>query len=143
MPETPDDATARLRDIEAIKVVKSRYFRFMDEKDWPAMRALLADDLEFHHPTIGSFTDADATIAAVGERVAAIRSVHQGHDPEVTVHGDDADGLWGLQSFVSSPTDPSVQITRFARYTDRFRRIDGSWKISYIHFAYLWDSAAA
>jgi hypothetical protein len=133
------DRLQAIEAVEAIKLLKSRYFRLIDEKNWAAMRDLLADDLEFHHPTIGSYTDADTTIAAVAQRIGRAGTVHQGHDPEVTLDGDTAEGLWGLQSFVYSPDDPSVQITRYARYRDRFRRQGDSWKITHITFAYLYD----
>lgn len=127
---------------DAIRELKSRYFRFMDQQDWTALRGILASDLDFSHPTIGTYTSADTTIAAIAERVREVRTMHQGHDPEVMVDGDVAEGTWSLQSFVFSPTDPSLQITRYARYADGFRRDGDGWVISRIRFTYVYDPLA-
>lgn len=141
MSDLAPHALQHLLDLEAIRTLKSRYLRGLDEQDWDGVRELLTDDLEFHHPTIGHFTEADAMVSAVRERVVGVRTVHQGHDPEITLHGDTADGQWGLQSFVFSDTDPSLRIPRFARYHDRFRRENGQWRMSFIELVYQFDGA--
>lgn len=135
---TLDDLIAK----DAIRELKSRYFRLMDEQDWSGLREILAPDLHFSHPTIGTFASADETIAAIAERVREVRTMHQGHDPEVTIDGNAAEGMWSLQSFVFSPTDPTLQITRYARYADRFRHNGAGWVISRIRFTYVYDPLA-
>ena len=37
-------------DIEAVKTVMARYFRFMDTKQWTALRGILADDMSMSAP---------------------------------------------------------------------------------------------
>jgi hypothetical protein len=134
-----DDLIAK----ETLRELKSRYFRYMDEQDWESLRGILAPDLAFHHPTIGTYDNADETISAIAGRVSGVRTMHQGHDPEIAVDGDVAEGSWSLQSFVFSPTDPDVRITRYARYADRFRREGDGWVISHITFTYVYDPLAA
>jgi hypothetical protein len=115
----------------------------MDEKNWDSLRDILTDKLAFHHPTIGAFDNAEAMIAAVSERVMNVVSVHHGHNVEIAVSGDTAEGRWALHSFVYVPGDPGQGITRFANYHDHFRRINGEWKISAIRFTYAYDGAAS
>lgn len=141
MADALEEKIDRLLAIDDIALLKARYFRFMDEKNWESLRELFVDDLDFHHPTIGTFGTADETVSAVGERVATVGSVHHGHNPEITVDGDTAEGRWALHSFVFFPDADTPGITRFARYRDEFRRIDGVWKISKVHFTYDYDGA--
>jgi ketosteroid isomerase-like protein len=40
----------KLKEIEEIKQLKSRYFRCLDAKDWPGLAACLTDDVTFDYP---------------------------------------------------------------------------------------------
>ena len=70
--------------VESIKQLKARYFRFIDTKQWEALRDVFTDDLQFYFesstPTI---TSADAFVAFISERLATAVSVHHGHMPEI------------------------------------------------------------
>ena len=83
------DDVATLLDIEAIKLLKARYCRYLDAKDWDAWRDLLGD--EFTSEIAG--TGGRQTVGA-DDFVVYIRrtigkpsqpTVHQVHAPEITM----------------------------------------------------------
>lgn len=139
--------------IEEIKQLKSRYFHGIDEKDWKMLRETLADDavldfsgeIELHvgHHGVKVADDPAAWILEGGaegtEKIAdivdAIVSVHQGHDPQITIVGADlARGIWSLYDCL----DYGEEVFHgFGYYREEYRRIDGHWKISYLKLTRL------
>ena len=78
-------ARTTLEEIEAIKKVKARYFRFLDAKQWTDWRACFTDDLHFFmgqdpQPVASS---ADEFVAYVSKLLAGTVTVHHGHMPEI------------------------------------------------------------
>lgn len=139
--------------IEEIKQLKSRYFHGIDEKDWVMLRDTLADDatLDFsgevtlhvgHHGVEAADDPADWILEGGGpgtEKIAAIVgeviSVHQGHDPQIEITGDgEAKGTWSLYDCL----DYGDEVFHgFGYYRERYRLIDGRWKISYLKLTRL------
>jgi hypothetical protein len=120
----------KLLAIEDIKHLKSRYFRFVDQKDWTAWRALFGDDGHFEIGA-GSFDGADAFVANVREFLTDATTFHHGHMPEIDVLGpDEATGVWTLYDVVEPPADSGVSpFYGYARYWERYERRGGEWKI--------------
>ena len=120
----------RLLAIEDIKRLKSRYFRYVDQKDWTAWRALFGDDGHFEIGA-GSFDGADAFVANVREFLKDATTFHHGHMPEIDVLGpDEATGLWALYDVVEPPAESGVSpFYGYARYWERYERRGGEWKI--------------
>jgi hypothetical protein len=120
----------KLLAIEDIKRLKSRYFRFVDQKDWTAWRALFGDDGHFEIG-VGSFDGADAFVANVREFLTDATTFHHGHMPEIDVLGpDEATGVWTLYDVVEPPADSGVSpFYGYARYWERYERRGGEWKI--------------
>jgi SnoaL-like domain len=121
-----------LVNVENIKQLKARYFRFIDTKQWEALRDVFTDDLEFYFesstPTI---TSADAFVAFISERLATAVSVHHGHMPEISIADDsNATGVWAMYDWVDDP-DHGRAFQGYGHYRERYRRgSDGSWRIS-------------
>jgi SnoaL-like domain len=121
-----------LVNVENIKQLKARYFRFIDTKQWEALRDVFTDDLEFYFesstPTI---TSADAFVAFISERLATAVSVHHGHMPEISIADDsNATGVWAMYDWVDDP-DHGRAFQGYGHYHERYRRgSDGSWRIS-------------
>ena len=67
-------------DIEAVKIVMARYFRFMDTKQWEALRGILADDMSMSAPD--DVADSQPLIGA--DRV--VRMVERVLGPALTTH---------------------------------------------------------
>jgi hypothetical protein len=120
----------KLLAIEDIKHLKSRYFRFVDQKDWTAWRALFGDDGHFEIGA-GSFDGADAFVANVREFLTDATTFHHGHMPEIDVLGpDEATGVWTLYDVVEPPAESGVSpFYGYARYWERYERRGGEWKI--------------
>jgi hypothetical protein len=121
----------RLLAIEDIKHLKSRYFRYVDQKDWTAWRAIFADDGHFEIGA-GIFEGADAFVANVREFLADATTFHHGHMPEIDVLGpDQATGVWTLYDVVEPPVGGGVSpFYGYARYWERYERRGGEWKIA-------------
>ena len=86
-------------DVEQIKQLKARYFRFMDGKDWDGYRSVFTEDVLFDlrggmeatgpgadypdPPIIG----ADAAVAFIREGLQHLVSAHQGFLPDIGPFG--------------------------------------------------------
>ena len=81
-----DKLVQELLDREAIKELKARYWRAFDTKDWPLFRSVFTDDCRFElvdlnmEPVVG----ADTFINNVVMATQPMRSVHHGHQSEIT-----------------------------------------------------------
>ncbi|MFC9910889.1 nuclear transport factor 2 family protein [Streptomyces sp. NPDC127197] len=126
----PDAAVAqRLADIEDIRQVKARYFRYLDSKQWSKLAALFTA-----HPTIdvgAKYSSgkelAEKTAALLGDAPTA----HQGFLPEIQVHGNRATAIWAMEDYVSFPPGSSYKngFHGYGEYHDTYKRINGHWYI--------------
>ena len=133
--EALEKEIARLKDIEQIKALKSRYFRALDTKDWDALEQTLSPDIStsysngklvFHGPK--EVTDYFKEVMPATEI-----TLHQGHNPEITLESDTvAWGKWYLQDiliFTEGNPYAGTQIQGSAIYTDKYVKVDGKWLI--------------
>lgn len=131
-------------EIEAIKRLKARYFRFLDTKNWAAWRALFTDDARFEG-TSRPYRDADEFCGATSQWLNSAVTVHQGFTPEILLHGaDEATGIWAMEDIVqfADPIESGAYagMTGFhgyGHYEERYRRLDGEWKISFLRLTRL------
>lgn len=130
-------------ELEAIRQLKARYFRFMDTKDWDAWREVFAEDV------VGVFDNAVSTNGADGQPgpswegvevlVSSIRSaveecttVHHGHTPEITLTSPTtATGTWAMADIVDFPNGYSLHGA--GHYHETYTKNAGSWRIQSIH----------
>ncbi|WP_439486024.1 nuclear transport factor 2 family protein [Blastomonas fulva] len=133
------DALARLLDTEAIKLVKARYCRLLDTKDWDGLAALFTDDavMDVEQDTGNPpMTGVAAIIDQIRFAVDHAATSHQVHSPEITLtDADAATGLWAMQDRVvwqpgTSPVPGVGSITGYGQYHERYRREGGDWKIA-------------
>lgn len=121
-----------LSDHIAICEVKARYCRFMDTKDWDAWRELFTEDFELDVSEAGGpplVRGRDQALELARSFILTAVTVHQVHLPEILLDGDDAEAIWAMQDrVIFGPQGPSM--TGFGHYRDRFRRVDGTWRIS-------------
>ncbi|MFE9628527.1 nuclear transport factor 2 family protein [Streptomyces sp. NPDC006527] len=120
----------RLADVEEIRQVKARYFRYLDSKQWSKLAALFTA-----HPTIdvgAKYSSgkelAEKTAALLGDAPTA----HQGFLPEIQVHGNRATATWAMEDYVSFPPGSSYKngFHGYGQYHDTYQRINGHWYIS-------------
>jgi hypothetical protein len=130
-------------DLEAIRQLKARYFRFLDTKDWVGWRSVFADDLVAivdnavstggadgkPGPTVHG---ADEFVPAVRDAIAPCVTVHHGHTPEITLTSDTmATGIWAMQDIVTFPDGHTLYGA--GHYHETYTKIDGQWRISSLH----------
>lgn len=66
-------------------------------------------------------------------------AMHAVTNPRIFVDGDEATGTWYLLD--CSLREPKVNpITIIGIYNEKYRRVDGKWKISYLNLQFLWSS---
>jgi hypothetical protein len=129
------DAAQQLLDIEAIKQLKARYFRFVDIEDFAAFRQLFTDDADFD--VEGNLIHgAGAFIARVVQHHtnAEVRSVHHGHMPEIELtSATTAQGTWAMVDYVDRIWNDEGRREAFqgyGHYEETYTKDDGAWRIS-------------
>ena len=116
-------------EIEAIKQLKARYFRFMDTKQWDAWGEVFTEDA-----TVAASPNPAETFRGRAEIVskvsAALRggtTVHHGHMPEIELTGPDtATGIWAMYDYVDLP---QLVLHGWGHYHEEYARQDGQWRI--------------
>ncbi len=121
-------------DIEAVKIVMARYFRFMDTKQWSELRAIFTDDMTMHAPD----DVADAPVVEGGDRVVRVIervlgpavSVHRGYMPEVElVAPGEASAIWAMEDVVAYADAPERSFRGSGHYQATYARTPDGWKI--------------
>jgi SnoaL-like domain len=135
-----DDRVEQLLDIEAIKQLKARYFRFLDTKEFDKMADLFTEDAElsFDDDTVffGGTPGGTATPAMAVERwrefLGPGKTVHHGHMPEIEITGEGtARGIWAMIDYVEfRPGPPRQGIDGYGHYHEEYVKRDGAWKIA-------------
>jgi uncharacterized protein (TIGR02246 family) len=137
---TPDD----LVELEALRQLKARYFRCMDQKNWDAWGALFTEDA-----TLDTSQDApdtrvtgrDAIVAMVSAAVHQAVTVHHGHMSELRLTGPDrAEGIWAMEDYLEFPGDPPALVVHGrGHYEETYRKeADGVWRIASLKLTRLW-----
>lgn len=138
-------------DIEQIRQLKARYFRFMDGKDWEAYRTVFTDDvmfdvrggmaatepgMEYPDPPI---TGADGAVAFIRDGLQHLVSAHQGFMPEIELTGpDSARGVWAMTDVLRAGQGAPFQTVRgYGHYHEEYRRVAGEWKIANLRLTRL------
>jgi hypothetical protein len=124
----------RLLDIEAIKQLKARYFRFLDTKDWTGFGSVFTLDAHLMVPEGDvDVTGRGAVVESISTLLADVLTVHHGHMPEIEITGPDtASGVWAMFDYVEFPTSDGVRagLHGYGHYHERYTREDGAWRIS-------------
>jgi len=146
--------TETLAAIEAIKVLKARYFRGIDTKDWELMRQVLAPDVVCDYrgatqdPATGYnpaaatekiIEGAEPAIEMMRTGLARVTSVHHGMMPEIEVTGaDSARGVWPMvDRLLYPPGGPLRELIGYGHYHETYRRTADGWRIATIRLTRL------
>jgi hypothetical protein len=133
------------RDLYEIQLLKARYVRYMDTRQWEAWRELFTDDFEYYidtswkpESTTPTFKGADELIAYLSASEPTKITIHQCHTPEIEFLGENtATGIWALFSWTDEPSR-DFAVKNYGHYHDRYQREeDGCWRISAIHLTRL------
>jgi len=125
-----------IEDIEAIKQLKARYFRLMDQKRWDEWGQVFTLNAVMEVPEAGMVNRGRAEIVrVVSTALEGARTVHHGHMPEIEVADENtARGIWAMFDHVEWPASDGgdrVGITGYGHYVEEYRREDGAWRISH------------
>lgn len=141
------DAIERLLAIEEIKQLKGRYFRFMDLKDWEALRTIFCDDAVFDaraslsidgRGTQGRAAESNEWIYRGGDNIVAFIkaaiggawTVHHGHCHEIEIVArDEASGVIAMEDQIWDETGLVLSLHGCGHYHETYRYILGGWRI--------------
>jgi hypothetical protein len=129
------DPLQQLLDIEAIKQLKARYFRLLDQKRWDEWGTVFTTDVHMVVP------DGDVDTRGRAEVVESLRgilavvvTVHHGHMPEIEITGPDtASGTWAMFDFLEFPGadgGPPFRMQGYGHYTETYARSAEGWQIA-------------
>jgi hypothetical protein len=118
---------------------KARYCRALDTRDWTSLAELMTTDVEFGmsegDAEAEMIAGRDQTLAMLQSLVAATKTTHHVHMPEITVNGDEAQVIWAMQD--RAVWENGLSVTGFGHYHERWLRQDGRWKIASLKLIHL------
>lgn len=121
-------------DLFAIQILKARYFRCIDTKDWDGFADLFLDDVEIDVtddvPGGEVYRGRDRFVATCAEVLADAVTVHHGHMPELELVGPGrAVGVWAMEDYVEWPGRRAFR--GYGHYHERYQKgDDGTWRIA-------------
>jgi SnoaL-like domain len=135
-----------LATIEEIRQVKYRYLRCVDLKLWDELAEVFTPGATVDYGTqvYGKplkLAGRDAIVGFLRKRLGPdMITVHRAGQPEITVDGDAANGIWSFEDTVIA-TEYRVVITGAAFYRDRYERGgDGRWRIAHTGYVRTYEA---
>lgn len=119
---TTIDELVAMREIE---VLKARYCRTIDRKDWEGLVEMFALDAQLHSGA-NTFTGRDAIVAIISTTIGDALTAHCAHTPVITLtSATTATGNWGaIYTRAGGPVG-------YGEYDERYvRGDDGRWLIA-------------
>jgi hypothetical protein len=121
-----------LQEIEAIKRLKYRYMRCIDEKRWDELEDCFVEDATVAYSGDKyAFAGRDAIMKFLVESMDrdSFFSSHRVSQPEIELTSETtATGIWALEDTVID-THFEITLRGAAFYRDEYVKIDGQWKI--------------
>ena len=133
-----------LIDIEAIKQMKARYFRYMDEKRWSDWGQVFTEDAFLdttQDAPNAKVSGREKIVEFVSRAVEPAITVHHGHMPEIEITSDTtARGIWSMEDYLEYPGDPEpFRIRGKGHYHEEYEKGgDGQWRIKSLKLTRLW-----
>jgi hypothetical protein len=123
-----------LLDVEAIKQLKARYFRLMDQKQWDDWGMVFATDCVMEVPEAELVNNGrDEIVTSVSGALVGARTCHHGHMPEIEITGDGtARGVWAMFDYVEwdEQDGARVGLQGYGHYREEYKREAGEWRIA-------------
>jgi len=126
-----------LEDIEAIKQLKARYFRCLDNKLWGELSECFTENATTLYAD-GEYRlngrDEIMMFLKAGLGRASFFGFHQGHHPEIEILSETtAKGTWSSHYYMID-TDQQLTMQCGCFYNDTFEKQGGRWRISSIGY---------
>jgi len=127
-----------LRDLREIERLKASYCHLVDSRSWKELEALFTQDAVCDYGFFGHYEGRDQVVHGFFEEVVAAASsfmAHMVHNPVIDLADDTATGKWYLTAQTTNqPSGRAVWVMGI--YRDRFRRVEGHWRIASIEFEF-------
>ncbi len=121
-----------LNELEAIKRLKYKYMRCLDQKLWSEIAECFTENATSSYSGGKySYRGRDAIVKFLTEAMGrpSFYSSHRVHHPEIDFTSETtATGIWALEDVVIE-TQWQVTIRGAAFYEDEYEKVDGEWKI--------------
>jgi len=131
--------------LESIRQAKYRYLRCVDLKLWDELADTFTPDATANYgtPALGEplrLSGRDAIVAFMRKSLGpGLITTHFASQPEITIHGDTAEGTWCFEDTVIA-TEYHVMIKGAAFYEDRYARgSDGRWRIAHTGYVRTYE----
>lgn len=125
-------ALAELLDIEAIRQLKARYCYDVDEGNWDDLEGLWTDDAVCDYGFFGRYEGKSQIMDGFFRGLvstAATFNAHMLHNPIIRIENDTAFASW---YFTAQTTVKDRAVWAMGKYSDRYARVAGEWKIASI-----------
>jgi hypothetical protein len=123
-----------LLELEAIKRVKYRYMRCIDQKLWDDLHEVFTEDaVAAYSGGKYRYEGREVIVDWLRRNMGAetFHSAHRLHQPEIDLTGPDtAVGTWAMDDVVVM-TDWNLTVRGAAFYEDEYRKVDGRWRVSF------------
>ena len=135
----------KMEEIEAIKQLKYRYIRAIDQKLWDVMESCFTPDATSSYSGgTYAFDGRDAIMKFLTESMsrATFLSSHRVHQPEIELTSPTtATGIWALEDYVIDEQH-GITIHGAAFYKDRYVKVGGEWKIEHTGYERTFEEMA-
>jgi hypothetical protein len=140
------DKLQRLVDLEEIKRLKARYCRYIDTKQFDALKTLFADDIRFDgFGSAPNGSDGATFIKGVTARLKDAVTFHHCHMPDIVFVGPDlARAVWAMEDYMEwdepiglADAPQARGIHGFGHYEEEYCRVDGIWKMRHLRLRRL------
>jgi hypothetical protein len=135
----------KMEEIEAIKQLKYRYIRAIDQKLWDVMESCFTPDATSSYSGGKyAFDGRDAIMKFLTESMsrASFLSSHRVHQPEIELTSPTAaTGIWALEDYVIDEQH-GITIHGAAFYKDRYVKVGGEWKIQHTGYERTFEEMA-
>jgi hypothetical protein len=123
------EAIRILLDTEAIKKLKAKYWRCVDNKLWDELAEVFTEDATLEYGTTNP-KGREAIIEFLKNSTGnkKIVTIHQGHNPEIEIIDEaKAKGIWALHDYLIFGS--RMSLNGWGYYHDEYVKINGEWKI--------------
>jgi len=131
------DAAEVLLELERLRALKARYFRYVDGKAWDEWGELFEPDVvtEFPDEPPGFvFRGREEFVGAIRVALGPALTIHHGHTPELELTAPDAaSGIWVMQDWLRWPQgggpDGISNLDGWGHYHETYVKSDAGWRI--------------
>lgn len=129
------DPLQTLVEIEAIRQLKARYFRFLDTKDWDGWTSVFEPQFEQEMVAeqISHNGPREEFVAFVSQALAGVVTVHHGHNPEIELTSPTtATAIWPfVDRLKPGPDAPpgAPTLTGYGHYHETYVKSAEGWRI--------------